>query len=157
MITSQDTVTATEVQRPFELRIENLHDNEVALEVWQRPLNSTLAGSRPPVKVARIKGIALHVVWDHLISFLRRAGIRTNLLSPSRQQRSIDLAEDIGVRVALLVATLAPLHDLKRIEQIAAKLDVMSYEETCYWYALMRSDEYCGRALRALRILLAPD
>lgn len=81
---------------PFEVRIEKLHDNEVALEIWQQPFNST-----PPVKVARIQGTALHVAWDYLISFLRRAGIQTNLLSPSRQQRSLALAEDIAVRVEL--------------------------------------------------------
>ncbi len=158
MVASQDIATAAlEIQRPFELRIKNLHDNEVALEVWQQPLNGTPAGSRQPVKVARIRGTALHAAWDHLISLLRRAGIRTGLLSPSRQQRSLALAEEVGVRVALLVATLAPLHNLKRIEQIAVGLDAMSYEEACYWYALVRSDEHCGRALRALRLLLAPD
>lgn len=158
MVASRDTATAApEAVQPFELRIEKLRDNEVALEVWQQPLNGTPAGSRQPVKVARIRGTALHAAWDHLISLLRRAGMRPALLSPSRRERATALAEEVGVRVALLAATLAPLRKLERIERIAAGLDAMSYEEACYWYAHIRSDDHGGRALRALRLLLAPD
>jgi len=158
MVPTQDTVAAaTETLQPFELRVEKLHDNEVALEVWQQPLNGTPAGSREPVKVARIRGLALHAAWDHLLLVLRRAGMRPGLLSPSRRQRATVLAEEVGVRVALLAATLAPLRKLERIERVAAAIGAMSYEEACYWYAHIRSDEHGRRALRALRLLLAPD
>jgi len=39
---------------------------------------------------------------------------------------------------------------------IAGAITRMSYEEVCYWYAHVRS-EHGGRALRALRVLLAPE
>jgi hypothetical protein len=56
----------------------------------------------------------------------------------------------------LLVAAVAPLRKFQRIEQVAAGVARMSYEEACYWYAHIRSD-YGRRALRALRLLLSPE
>lgn len=140
--------------QPFELRVERLRDNEVALEVWQYPLNGRGPEAGEPRKVARVAGLPLHVAWDHLVLALRRAGLRGSDLSPARRERRLLLPEEIGVRVALLGAAVAPLRKLERIERIAASVAAMSYEEACYWYAHARS-EHGRRALRALRILLA--
>jgi hypothetical protein len=90
------------------------------------------------------------------VSRLRRAGVYAGQLSPARRQRVIALPEEVGVRVALLVAAVAPLRKFQRIEQVAAGVAHMSYEEACYWYAHIRSD-YGRRARRALRLLLSPE
>jgi len=66
------------------------------------------------------------------------------------------LPEPVGVKLALLAAAVAPLRKIQRIEQIADAITRMTYEEACYWYAWARSD-IGRRALRALRILLAPE
>ncbi len=142
--------------RPFEVRVERLHDNEVAVEVWQQPLQSRQGATNEAVKVARARGIALHAVWDHLLLLLKQAKRKPSLLSPARRDRSASLPEEVGVRMALLVGAVSPLRKLERIERVAAAIGAMSYEEACYWYALVRAEEG-RRALRALRLLLAPD
>ena len=142
--------------KPFELRINRERDNEIALEVWQQSLNGDGAELTEPVKVARVRGTALHAIWDHLLLLLRPAGIGRDRLSPAQRERRASLPEPVGVRVALLAAAAAPLRKLERIERVAAAIDNMSYDEACYWYAHTRS-EHGRRALRALRLLLAPE
>ena len=141
---------------PFEVRIEKLRDNEVAFEVWQRPLNGRAAREPEQTRVARLRGTALHIAWEHLMLVLQRAGIRPSQLSPAQRERKVRVPEDVGVRVALLAATVAPLRKLQRIETIADAISRMSYDEACYWYAHVRS-EHGGRGLRAFRLLLAPE
>jgi len=94
--------------------------------------------------------------WRNSASRLRRAGVYAGQLSPARRQRVIALPEEVGVRAALLVAAVAPLRKFQRIEQVAAGVAHVSYEEACYWYAHIRSD-YGRRALRILCLLLAPE
>lgn len=142
--------------QPFEARVERWRDNQVVLEVWQEPLNGEATPGRPPHRVARLRGMALHLVWDHLYGLLRRGGARPEFLSPARRLRRARLPEEVGVRLALLVAAIAPLRKPERIERIAAAIAEMSYEEACYWYAHARGDEG-SRALRALRLLLAEE
>lgn len=144
------------VREPFEVRVERLHDNEVALEVWQKPLNGRGAREPEARRVARVRGLALHVAWEHLMLVLQRGGVRASQLSPAQRERTVSIPEEVGVRLALLAATVAPLRKLQRIETAADAIGHMSYEEACYWYAHARSD-HGRRALRALRLLLAPE
>jgi len=141
---------------PFEVRIERERDNEAVLEVWQRPLNGRAAREPEATRVARLRGLALHIAWEHLMLVLQRAGVRATRLSPAQRERSVSVPEEVGVRLALLAATVAPLRKLQRIETTADAIGRMSYDEACYWYAHSRS-EHGGRALRALRLLLAPE
>jgi hypothetical protein len=157
MTTAHKPLTTEQALRePFEVCVLKLHDNEVALEVWQRPLLRGAVGKPERVRVGRIHGLALRAIWDELLLTLRRAGVYAGQLSPARRQRAIVLPEEVGVRAALLVAAVAPLRKLQRIEQVASAVVHMSYEEACYWYAHIRSDDG-RRALRALRLLLAPE
>lgn len=149
-------MTVPNLLRPFEVRVDRWRDNQVVLEVWQQPLNGSGPLGNPAHRVARLRGLPLHLTWDHLHSLLRRAGARPDFLSPARRERRARLPEEVGVRLALLVAAVAPLRKLERIERIAAALTEMSYEEACYWYAHVRADEG-RRALRALRLLLAEE
>ena len=142
--------------RPFEIRIEKMRDNEVALEVWQESINGWPNRRADPVCIARLKGAALHFAWEHVMLLLHRHGVKALALSPSARNRTLRLPEEIGVRAALLAAALAPLRKPQRIEAMAAAISRVSYEEACYWYAHIRS-EHGNRALRALRLLLAPE
>lgn len=142
--------------QPFEARVEPWRDNQVVLEVWQEPLNGVAGSGKPAHRVARLRGMALHLVWDHLYGLLRRGAAKPDFLSPARRLRRARLSEEVGVRLALLAAAVAPLRRPDRIERIAAAIAEMSYEETCYWYAHVRGDQG-RRALRALRLLLAEE
>lgn len=142
--------------RPFELRVERLRDNVLVLEVWQESMNGSPGRQGKPVRVARVTGAALHTVWEHLMVLLHRNGVKGIALSPSQSDRMVRVGEEVGVRVALLAAAVAPLRKHQRIEAIAAAVTRMSYEEVCYWYAHIRSDDG-RRALRALRLLLADE
>ena len=143
-------------ERPFELRIDSLAHNEVALSVWQYPLNGDARGRQRPTRVVRLRGLALHAVWEHIVLVVRAAGVSRLKLSPTQRRRRIYLPEPVGVRLALLAAAVAPMRKLERIERIAMAIRGMTYEEACYWYAHARS-ESGRRAMRALRILLAPE
>lgn len=143
-------------ERPFELRVEPLAHNEVALSVWQYPLNGDARGQHKPQRVARLKGLALHALWDDILELLRPAGVTRRRLSAAKRRRQVYLPEPVGVRVALLAAAAAPLRKLERMERIAQAIRGMTYEEACYWYAHARSQDG-RRALKALRILLAPE
>ena len=72
--------------QPFEARVDRWRDNQVVLEVWQEPLNGEAALGRPPHRVARLRGLALHLVWDHLYGLLRRGGAKPDFLSPARRR-----------------------------------------------------------------------
>ena len=141
---------------PFELRIVKVRDNEVALEVWQESMNGWPARRAEPVRVARLRGAALHHAWEDLMLMLHRLGVRAVSLSPAQRDRVLQAPEEVGVRVALLAATAAPLRKPARVEAVAGAIRRMSYEEACYWYAHTRA-EHGRRALKALRTLLAPE
>jgi len=153
---SAEPTAARETLTPFEVRIEKLRDNQVALEVWQEPLNGWGPRGGEPAKVGRLRGAALHFAYDHLMLILHRGGIRALSLSPSARDRRLRIPEETGVRVALLTAALGPIRKPVRIEAIASAVERMSYDEACYWYAHVRS-EHGRRALRALRLLLASE
>ena len=142
--------------RTFEVRVEKLKDNEVALSIWQYPMAGWPEETGKAERIAGVKGIALHVAWDEILTLLRRAGLRASVLSPAKRQRRALLPEPVGVKLALLVAAIAPLRKIERIERIADAIGRVSYEEACYWYAHARSEDG-RRALKALRILLAPE
>ena len=141
---------------PFELRIVRVRDNEMALEVWQESMSGWPARRAEPVRVARLRGAALHHAWEDLMLMLHRLGVRAVSLSPAQRDRVLRAPEEVGVRVALLAAAAAPLRKPSRIEAVASAVRRMSYEEVCYWYAHTRG-EHGRRALKALRTLLAPE
>ena len=141
---------------PFEVRVQRLRDNEMELEVWQESMMGWPQQRAEPVRIARLRGLALHLAWDPLMLLLHRAGVKAMTLSAARSDRSVRVPEDIGVRISLLAAAIAPLRKQARVEAIAHAIGRMSYEEVCYWYAHVRA-ENGRRALRALRLLLAAD
>lgn len=150
------TTVATKAALPFEARVERVHDNQFALEVWQFPLHGMGLSGGEPVRVARLGGLALNLTWDDLMLFLHHSGMKASLLAPARRERALPLPEHVGVRLALLAAVLSPLRKPERLETTARALTRMSYDEACYWYAHVRS-EHGHRALRALRCLLSPE
>jgi hypothetical protein len=67
------------------------------------------------------------------------------------------LAEDRGVRLALLLMAVKPLRKVSRIEQVATGLRHMTDDEVYYWYSKCSDLETGQRAQRALRLLLSRD
>lgn len=77
------------------------------------------------------------------------------VLSP-RRRAPIPLAEDAGVRLALVALATAPLAKAGRVDAVRHGIDTMTNEEALYWYALCTGPN-ARRALRALRTLLAEE
>lgn len=150
------TPAAAKAALPFEARVQKIHDNQFALEVWQYPLHANGLSGGEPVRVARLKGLPLGLTWDDLMLFLHHSGVKASQLAPARRDRVLALPEHVGVRLALLAAVLSPLRKPERVETTARVLTRMSYDEACYWYAHVRS-EHGSRALRALRCLVSPE
>ena len=141
---------------PFEVRVQKVRDNEVALEVWQESMMGWPAQRAEPARIARLKGATLHAAWEALMLLLHRAGVKAIGLSAAQRDRAVRVPEEVGLRIALMAAAVAPLRKQTRVETIATAIGRMSYEEVCYWYAHVRSEQG-RRALRALRLLLSDE
>ena len=73
-----------------------------------------------------------------------------------RRWRPVNLTQEPGVRLAHEVQAAAPVHKVDRRIAITERLRTMGDEEALYWYAQV-SGAGGGRALRALRLLLAAE
>ena len=73
-----------------------------------------------------------------------------------RRRRPFNLTAEPGVRLSLTVAAAEPVRRADRRAAISDGIAAMSAEEAFYWYARSVGPAG-GRALRALRLLLAED
>lgn len=145
----------------FELRIlpiKNPKPNQppYRLALWQRTIAPS--GSKKPkiIHIVTIGKTPLQLSLDQMLDALKIEGYRANILQVSRQE-PIELHEEIGVRLALLFLALKPLSKVARMESIAAGIRSMSVEETYYWFSKCTMSKQSSSALRAFRILLAPE
>ncbi|MCY4515604.1 MAG: hypothetical protein OXB99_00010 [Acidimicrobiaceae bacterium] len=74
----------------------------------------------------------------------------------ARRCRPFNLQQGPGVRLALMVCASLPVAKPPRRRAIVDGVGALSPEEALYWYARTSGPER-GRALRALRLLLADD
>jgi hypothetical protein len=111
----------------------------------------------PPMgRVAGLGGTALRAVASEVIEALRANGYKPTDLSAARRE-SFSLAEESGVRLALLFLAVRPLTKVERMDVIAQGIRAMTSEEAYYWYAKCTGSPAAERAQRALRVLLSDD
>ena len=138
---------------PFSLEVlpRDEHGYGVALHQVRRN------GPGPePVRVVRAWGMPLRAVTDAVLQALKDSGYRQDDLRPSRRA-PFQLAERVGVRLALLLLAVKPLRRHVRIEQVAEGVRRMPDEEVYYWYSKCTAKTDPRRAQHALRVLLAPE
>ena len=92
-------------------------------------------------------------VVDAVLAAVRASGYPTGRLAAHRG-KPIGLESAAGVRLAVTLMAAQPITSNERIRRIVAGVNVMSVEETYYWYAKCMGDRQ-GPARKALRILLA--
>lgn len=90
-----------------------------------------------------------------LIEAVVADGYRAAAVSP-RRKRPFNLTQEPGVRLALMVRASDPVRKADRRWAISERVRAMGSEEALYWYAHIAGGSG-GRALRALRVLLAAE
>ena len=90
-----------------------------------------------------------------MLDAVEASGYPTAAVSP-RRCRPFNLTQGPGVRLALTVSASLPVARPLRRRAIVDGVEALSPEEALYWYARTSGPER-GRALRALRLLLADD
>jgi hypothetical protein len=93
---------------------------------------------------------------NELLSHIKKNGHKPTVLSRNRE-KPINLDEQSGVSVGLLILTLKPLRKIRRIERILSRVSSMEPEEAYYWYSKCTETNEGRRAQRALRILLSEE
>ena len=154
--------------RPFELRVLvvsatdpgepsyrlALHQRAVEAPPDQRGLYE--AAPEATRRVAELGGATLRAVADHVMESLRANGYKPTELGAGRRE-PFSLAEESGVRLALLFLAVRPITKVERSEVIAQGIRAMTSEEAYYWYAKCTGGPAAERAQRALRVLLAEE
>ena len=107
-------------------------------------------------RVAELGGSTLRAVADHVMESLRANGYKPTELGAGRRE-PFSLAEETGVRLALLFLAVRPITKVERSEVIAQGIRAMTSEEAYYWYSKCTGGPAAERAQRALRVLLAED
>ena len=143
---------------PFQLRVVLGNGHDYGLALYQQPPGAS--GQDSPSaqwrQVVHVHGAPLHSVMDQVLATLKRAGYRPTELSASRRA-SFALAEELGVRLGLLLLAVKPLRKSARIAEISRQLDRMTEEEAYYWFSKATVSEAGRRAQKALRILLSRE
>ena len=117
-------------------------------------------GSGPKSSSQRVIALEGRRAAQHLpltLDLLHGAGADVARLS-DRQGGRVNLTEDRGARLALTLASVAPIRKPSRASLIRAGIAEMSTEEVYYWYARMSPElrrSGANNALKALRILLS--
>ena len=106
--------------------------------------------------VARVPTGAAAAFRRAVVDAVVADGYSPDAVSANRR-RPFNLTQIPGVRLALQVLASQPLRRPQRRREIASGLQAMGDEEALYWFARVRAGADGGRALRALRLLLADD
>ena len=136
-------------ERRFVMR---LHPTPAA-DDWGFSLNELIG-----TEAAKVAELPAHRARRHrraVIEAVTADGYPATAVSP-RRRRPFNLTQEPGVRLALAVRAPAPVRKVDRRMVITERLRTMGDEEALYWYAQV-SGAGGGRALRALRLLLAAE
>jgi hypothetical protein len=109
-----------------------------------------------PQPIVRIWGPPLDAVIAQVIEYVKTSGHRASVLH-GRTTELLPLAEEGGVRLALLFLAVKPLRKLRRVEAIASAIREMEPEEAYYWLAKCTRPGASRRACHALRVLLSKE
>ena len=153
-------MTATQLRtsrgsKPF---VVTLNLNAPRIIVSQRVTGTNVSG--PKSRSQRVIALDGRRAAQHMplaLDLLHSAGADVARISDQQGGR-VSLTEDEGARLALTLASIAPIRKPSRISLTRAGIAEMSTEEVYYWYARMSPElrrTGANNALKALRILLA--
>ncbi|MDE0321859.1 MAG: hypothetical protein OXI97_18465 [Acidimicrobiaceae bacterium] len=136
-------------ERRFELQ---LHPT-LAGDSWGFRLSETFGDAKEAV--TKVDATRATQFRRAVLEAVEASGYPPAAVSP-RRCRPFNLQQDPGVRLALTVCASLPVARPLRRRAIVDGVGALSPEEALYWYARTSGPER-GRALRALRLLLADD
>lgn len=136
-------------ERRFELQLRPTR----AGDGWGFHLSETFEDAQEPV--ATVDAARAVQFRRAVLEAVEASGYPPAAVSP-RRCRPFNLQQDPGVRLALAVSASLPIAKPLRRQAIVDGVGALSPEEALYWYA-RTSGPARGRALRALRLLLADD
>ena len=119
-------------------------------------------GIGPQTSTQRIVTVEGRRASQHLpmtLDLLNHAGADVSTMD-DRQGGRVHLSEERGARLALTLASVAPVQKPSRAALIRAGVSEMCDEEVYYWYAKMAGafePSGANNALKALRMLLAGE
>ncbi|WP_419863000.1 DUF7680 family protein [Candidatus Poriferisodalis sp.] len=136
-------------ERRFELQLQPT----VAGDDWGFQLSETFGDVKEAV--TRVDVARATQFRRAVLEAVEESGYPSAAVSP-RRCRPFNLQQAPGVRLALTVRASLPVTRPLRRRAIVDGIGALSPEEALYWYARTSGPER-GRALRALRLLLADD
>jgi len=136
-------------ERRFELKLQPT----LAGDGWGFRLSETFGDTKEAV--AKVDAARATQFRRAVLEAVAASGYAPGAVSPSRC-RPFNLQQGPGVRLALTVCASLPVVKPLRRRAIAEGVGALSPEEALYWYSRTSGPER-GRALRALRLLLADD
>ena len=135
--------------RGFRLKIQQTHNGYgVALE-------ETDGLSESSTTVAKADETATRAILASVMNAVKSSGHGRSVLGPQRKA-PIELTEEAGIRLALVLLTTGPVTKARRVDTMAAGIEHMAAEEAYYWYAKCVGSD-AGRTRKALRIFLAEE
>ena len=155
------TTTLTGTRRPYSKPfLVTLNTESPRIVVSHQ--TSEVNGAEHGVTTRRIVTIEGRRASQHMpvtLELLNNAGVDVVRLD-DRWGGRVRLSEERGARLALTLASVAPVRKPSRATLIRAGVAEMSDEEVCYWYARMSEASRSpgpNNALKALRVLLAGE
>ena len=136
-------------ERRFELQLQPTFTGDD----WGFRLSETFGDSKEAV--AKVDATRATQFRRAVLEAVGASGYAPTAVSP-RRCRPFNLQQGPGVRLALTVCASLPVARPLRRRAIVDGVGALSPEEALYWYARTSGPER-GRALRALRLLLADD
>lgn len=133
--------------RSFTLHVDPEHDGYA--------LDLVTANNGHSQNLVRLDGRLLERLRAAVVDAVVDSKQPRTVLSPTRRA-PIDLAEDAGIRLALIALAVKPVSKPGRVDEIRYGVEAMTSEEALYWFANCTGPR-SGQALKALRILLAEE
>lgn len=142
----------------FELRVQPNGESQYALALFQKPHRAQDRNGKAEEwhPVARVHGQPMKAVLDQILATMKKAGYKPSDLARTRREPFV-LAEDLGVRLGLLLLAVKPLKKPSRMADISDHIRRMTDEEAYYWFSKVTDADTGSRSQRALRILLATE
>ena len=144
--------------KPFELRVVPEKSPGYWLALYEMPARSrNLEGNGQDWQlIVRIRGTPMKAIVDQILTAIKKAGYRASDLSRSRRA-PFQLAEELGVRLGLLMLAVKPLRKTSRMTDISGQVQAMTEEEAYYWFSKTTDKQAGRRCGKAMRILLSPE
>ncbi len=108
------------------------------------------ARTRGRTKVATLRGWRLSLALPYVKKIVQAS---QRLKKPDESDRTQNILEEDGVRLALTFIGVRNLKKLERAENLCREIHSMSQEEAYYWYSKALGRTYQTSGVRALRML----